>query len=225
MHKIEEQKIPSLDDQFASTVEPGLKTLDELKEKINANIVQSFENEHIKEINNAIINHFVQKTKLDTPESMIQNYLDHIIENNKKEQPGMTKEQEKEMRDSGLEGAIFNVKWYLIKEQIINEEKISVSKEDMDKKQKELIEKEPQNEAGIKKFLKTPRTELRKIVDVVRRFGLGFPEVSFKLVSDNRDIFHVKTENLPNDFIRILLPENYFEWILINEWNRFVELP
>ena len=28
-----------------------------------------------------------------------------------------------------------------------------------------------------KKFLKTPRTELRKIVDVVRRYGLAYPEV------------------------------------------------
>ena len=26
-----------------------------------------------------------------------------------------------------------------------------------------------------KKFLKTPRTELRKIVDIVRRYGLAFP--------------------------------------------------
>ena len=79
----------------------------------------------------------IDKTKFDAPESMIQNYLDHIIENNKAQQPGMTEEQEKEMRDSGLEGAIFNVKWYLVKEQIVNTEKISVSKEDMDNRTKE----------------------------------------------------------------------------------------
>ena len=41
---------------------------------------------------------------------MIQNYLDHIIENNKAQQPNLTKDQEEEMRNSGLEGAIFNVK-------------------------------------------------------------------------------------------------------------------
>ena len=45
------------------------------------------------------------------------------------------------------------------------------------------------NTPARKKFLKTPRTELRKIVDVVRCYGLAFPEVAFKLVSDNRDIF------------------------------------
>ena len=83
VHKVEEQKIPKLDDKFAGTVEPGLKTLAELKKKVKANIEQTFENEHIKEVNNSIIGYFIEKTKFDAPESMIQNYLEHIIQNNK----------------------------------------------------------------------------------------------------------------------------------------------
>ena len=177
VHKVEKQIIPKLDDKFASTVEPELKTLAQLKKKINSNIEQSFENEHTKEINNAVINYFIDKTKFDAPESMIQNYLDHIIENNKAQQPGMTEEQEKEMRDSGLEGAIFNVKWYLVKEQIVNTEKISVSKEDMDNRTKELIEKEPQNEKGIKEFLQNPENQQRFFDDMLS-------EKLFKFLTD-----------------------------------------
>jgi len=62
------------------------------------------------------------------------------------------------------------------------------------------------NTPARKKFLKTPRTELRKIVDVVRRYGLAFPEVTFKLVSDNRDIFHVKSETLEDRIDNLLDP-------------------
>ena len=62
------------------------------------------------------------------------------------------------------------------------------------------------NTPARKNFLKTPRTELRKIVDVVRRYGLGFPEVTFKLVSDNRDIFHVKSETLEDRIDNLLDP-------------------
>ncbi len=167
VHKVEEQTIPKLDDKFASTVEPELKTLKELKDKINNNISQSFENEHKKAVNNAIIDYFVGKTKFDAPESMIQNYLDHVIENNKAQQPSMTEEQEKEMRDSGLEGAIFNVKWYLIKEQIVNSEKISVSKEDLEERTNELIKKEPQNEKSIKDFLQSPENQQRFFDDML----------------------------------------------------------
>tara|TARA_B100002051_G_C16568144_1_gene551169 strand:- start:81 stop:917 length:837 start_codon:yes stop_codon:yes gene_type:complete len=167
VHKIEKQIVPKLDNNFAKKVEPEIKTLKQLKDKININIAQSFENEHSKEINNAIINYFVDKTKLEVPESMIQNYLDHLIENNKAQQPNLTKEQEDEMRSSGLEGAIYNVKWYLIKEQLVNDEKITVSKEDIDKKTDELIKREPQNEKSIKDFLKNPENQQRFFDDML----------------------------------------------------------
>ena len=192
VHKIENQEIPELDDKFAQTVEPELKNLDQLKEKINANIIQTFENEHIKEVNNSIMNYFVQKTKFDAPESMIKNYLDHIIENNKTQQPNMTEQQEKEMRDSGLEGAIFNVKWYLIKEKIINEEKISISKEDMEARQKELIEKEPQNASNIKDFLKNPENQQRFFDDML----------SEKLFNHLRDFSTIKISKKKSDELR-----------------------
>ena len=192
VHKVEKQIIPKLDNKFAATVEPGLKTLKELKDKIKDNINQSFENEHIKEINNGIINYFVDKTKLDAPESMIQNYLDHIIENNKAQQPNLTKDQEEEMRNSGLEGAIFNVKWYLIKEKIINDEKISVSKEDIDNKTKDLIKREPQNEKSIKDFLKNPENQQRFFDDML----------SEKLFDFIKDYVNVKVNKKKSDELR-----------------------
>ena len=57
-----------------------------------------------------------------------------------------------------------------------------------------------------KKFLKTPRTELRKIVDIVRRYGLAFPERSFKLVADGREIFNLGKENLEQRIDKLLDP-------------------
>ena len=57
-----------------------------------------------------------------------------------------------------------------------------------------------------KKFLKTPRTELRKIVDVVRCYGLAFPDVEFRLVADDRDIFHVHAEPLEERIDNLLDP-------------------
>ena len=62
------------------------------------------------------------------------------------------------------------------------------------------------NTPARKKFLKTARSELRKVVNVVRRFGLGFPEVSFKLVSDNREIFHLFPEILERRIDHLLDP-------------------
>ncbi len=57
-----------------------------------------------------------------------------------------------------------------------------------------------------KKFLKTPRTELRKIVDIVRRYGLAFPDISFKLISDDREIFNLNREKLEDRIDKLLDP-------------------
>ena len=50
---------------------------------------------------------------------MVENYLDHLIENNKAQQPNLTEDQEKQIRSDELNNAIFNIKWYLIKEKIM----------------------------------------------------------------------------------------------------------
>ena len=57
-----------------------------------------------------------------------------------------------------------------------------------------------------KKFLKTPRTELRKIVDIVRRYGLAFPDISFKLIADDREIFNLNKEKLKDRIDKLLDP-------------------
>ena len=62
------------------------------------------------------------------------------------------------------------------------------------------------NTPARKKFLKTPRTELRKIVDIVRCYGLAFPDVEFRLVADDRDIFHVHAEPLEERIDNLLDP-------------------
>ena len=70
-----------------------------------------------------------------------------------------------------------------------------------------------------KKFLKTPRTELRKIVDIVRQYGLAFPEIEFKLISDNRHIFHLFPESLKDRIDNLLDPTYSRNLLSVNATN------
>ena len=72
------------------------------------------------------------------------------------------------------------------------------------------------NTPARKKFLKTPRTELRKIVNVVRCYGLAFPDIEFKLIADNRNIFNVKSESLEERIDNLLDPTYSRNLIPIN---------
>ena len=167
VHKIEEQIIPELNDEFAKTVDPNSKNIKDLKSKVRDNIADNFNSEYLKSINNSIIDYFVQKTKLEAPDSMIENYLNHLVENNKTQQPNMTEEQETEIRTSSKDMAIMNIKWYLIKEQIINLQNIDVSNDDLEKRKKELIEKDPQNAKSIKVFLKDANNQQKFFDDIL----------------------------------------------------------
>lgn len=57
-----------------------------------------------------------------------------------------------------------------------------------------------------KKFLKSPRMEFRKIVEMVRRFALAYPEISFNLISDGRNILKLRSENLEDRILAVMDP-------------------
>jgi len=52
------------------------------------------------------------------------------------------------------------------------------------------------NTPARKKFLKTPRTESRKIIDMVRRYGISRPNVGFSLIVDGKKIIDLNPEEL-----------------------------
>jgi len=62
------------------------------------------------------------------------------------------------------------------------------------------------NTPARKKFLKSPRVEFRKIVDMIRRYALAFPEVGFKLNSDKREIFNLHSESLEDRIVAVMDP-------------------
>ena len=52
------------------------------------------------------------------------------------------------------------------------------------------------NTPARRKFLKTPRTEGRKIIEMVKRFGLSNPQVGFSLVVDGKKVINLLIEAL-----------------------------
>ena len=52
------------------------------------------------------------------------------------------------------------------------------------------------NTPARRKFLKTPRTEARKIIDMVRRFGLSRPNIGFSLTVDGKKVIELFPEDI-----------------------------
>ena len=152
INKIEEQILPDLTDDFAKTVDSNLSTMKELNQSLVEKIQDNLDHENKKEFHNKIIDYFIGKTKFDIPASMIDNYKTHLLEEYKKQYAQMNQSfDEDKISDTVMETSKKTVQWILIRELLVKDEAINVTKDDIDKFIKEQIDKSPQYKKEIKK--------------------------------------------------------------------------
>ena len=128
--KVEEQILPELNDEFAKSISPDIKNLEELTKKIEKDIQRSLDHDFEKRKHDEYIKYFVEKSKFTPPESMIDNYMNNLLEEYKKKNKGKEIDEEKLMSDSKEMGN-FNVSWYLIKEHLLGTIGITVEDEEL----------------------------------------------------------------------------------------------
>ena len=156
INKVEEQILPELNDELARIVNEDINTLEELKNKIKIEIQTSLDKDHKELVKKEIINYFIDNSKIDAPESMIEMYLDNLKEDLKKRKESYN---EDEMKNNYKSHAEWNIKWYLIKDKIVEEESLDVSKEELQSKIDELIENNKKDKDQISNYFKDSKNK------------------------------------------------------------------
>ena len=158
--KVEREVLPELNDDFVKMVNPELKSVDELNndvlEKINENFAERSRQSFEKEVSDALID----KIGFETPPSMVNNYLNNILEDVKKQNNG-EKIDEQKVLETYRPSAERNLKWYLIRKKLIDQEQLSFSRSDIDAEVESLISRTPQSEKEIRRFYKKPSNRQR----------------------------------------------------------------
>jgi len=156
INRVEEQILPDIDDELAKTINENANTLTELKNVIKDELQASLDNDHKELVRKEIIDYFVQNTKVEAPESMVSLYLEQIKDDlEKRNQPF----DEKQMKENYQSHSEWNIKWYLIKDQIIENEALDISDEELDGKIQDTISKNQKNETQIKSFYKQSKNK------------------------------------------------------------------
>ena len=154
--RVEEQILPDIDDELAKTINENTNTLTELKNVIKDELQASLDNDHKELVRKEIIDYFVQNTEVEAPESMVSLYLEQIKDDlEKRNQPF----DEKQMKENYQSHSEWNIKWYLIKDQIIENEALNISDEELDGKILDTISKNQKNETQIKSFYKQSKNK------------------------------------------------------------------
>ena len=168
VNKVERENLPAVDDDFLKLINPELGSVEDLRadvlKKINENFEQRARQSFERELSDALI----EKVGVETPPSMVENYLNNILEDVKKQNNGEPIEEEKVL-ETYRPSAERNLKWYLIRKKVINQEQINIERKDIDTEIENLVSRSPNSEKEIRRFYKKPSNRQRIEDDMVEK--------------------------------------------------------
>lgn len=161
--KVEREVLPEINDDFLRLINPDLKSIDDLNKDVLDKINQNFEERSRQTFEKDLSDALIEKIGVETPPSMVNNYLNNILEDVKKQNNGEKIDEEKVI-ETYRPSAERNLKWYLIRKKIIDQEQISIGRSDIDAEIENLVSRSPNSEKEIRRFYKKPSNR-QKIED------------------------------------------------------------
>ena len=179
---VEREILPEVNEEFLKRINPDLDSIDALtsdvEKKIKANFEERSRTAYERDLSDALID-------LASPSfapSMVENYLGKLIEDVKKQNKGEPMDDEK-VREHYTLVAERNVKWYSLRNKLIETQDITASKENVEAEIEKLVERTPKSEKEIRKFYKKPSNRKRVEDDLVEKKILDYLE-QFAKVKD-----------------------------------------
>ncbi len=156
LNDINVEVVPEIDDEFARSL-GNYEKLDDLRDVIRNNLQQGYEQRVKQELNEQVFQALLSRTNFEVPDSLVEHELNNMIaeaerslsaSNISMEEAGFNREKFSEKyRDT----AVKQVQRHLILDKIIEQEKLSLSEEDLENSFKD-----------ISKTLNKPIEEVRK---------------------------------------------------------------
>jgi len=172
---VEREILPEVNEEFLKRINPDLDSIDALtsdvEKKIKANFEERSRTAYERDLSDALID-------LASPSfapSMVENYLANLTEDVKKQNKGEPMDEEK-VREHYTPVAERNVKWYSLRNKLIETQDIAASKENVEDYIEKLVERTPQSEKEIRKFYKKPSNRKRVSDDLVEKKILEYLE-------------------------------------------------
>lgn len=130
-----ERKLPILNDEFAKTLGPTFKTVDDMKKSVREGMTLEKEEKETEKLRIQAIEEIAKSAKIDVPEILIERTLDGIVADMKRmvppEENKNPEELNKEMRVKLRDRAINNVRGNLSMYKIAQDEKLEPTKEEV----------------------------------------------------------------------------------------------
>lgn len=192
--KVERENLPEVDNDFVKLINPELGSVDDLRKDVQKKINENFEERARQAFERELSDSLIEKVGFDTPPSMVDNYLNNILEDVKKQNNGEPIDEEKVL-ESYRPSAERNLKWYLIRKKLIIQEQINVERKDVDVEIESLISRSPNSEKEIRRFYKKPSNRQRIEDDMVEKKILEYLDQFAKVKEVEVNTKDIRGEN------------------------------
>ena len=172
---VEREILPEVNEEFLKRINPDLDSLDALTSDVEKKIKANFEERSRTAYERDLFDALIDLASPSFAPSMVENYLANLIEDVKKQNKGEPMDDEK-VREHYTPVAERNVKWYSLRNKLIETQDIAASKENVEDYIEKLVERTPQSEKEIRKFYKKPSNQKRVEDDLVEKKILDYLE-------------------------------------------------
>ena len=176
--EVKAKRLPDLDDELAKDT-GKFGTLEELKNDIRETLVRRTQENSREHFRHHLIDEVLKQNPIDLPESMVQQYLNALVENAKKESNGEVDDET--LRERYRPTAVWHLKWELAKDKIAELESLEVTDEDREKYIARLVAERGVDEKSLRKAMKTKKGRQRFEDEILEMKVLDFLEEHAKI--------------------------------------------
>lgn len=132
---VKRKRLPELNDEFAAEV-GDFDSLEALREAVREDLVRHREEEAREEVRDRLVDSIMEANPFEVPPSMVDDYLDRVIEVPDDADPEEVRNARRSLRPS----AERQIKRHLILDRVIESEGFEATDEDVDRRLRELAE-------------------------------------------------------------------------------------
>ena len=149
---VQEEVFPEMNEEFIKQIDSEATDETSFKENVMKRIQERLDRDAEGQLNEAIIDYFLQSTDLEPPPSMVDNYIEHSIEQAKSNN-GETFDEDK-YRNETRPSVVRSIKWVLIRKALIKGEQLWIPDEEVDEHIDKILESTEDEKGQIRRYYK-----------------------------------------------------------------------
>ena len=149
---VQEEVFPEMNEEFIKKIDSEATDETSFKENVMKSIQERLDRDAEGQLNEAIIDYFLQSTDLEPPPSMVDNYIEHSIEQAKSNN-GETFDEDK-YRNEARPSVVRSIKWVLIRKALIKGEQLWIPDEEVDEHIEKILESTEDEKGQIRRYYK-----------------------------------------------------------------------